>query len=151
MESFRSSWSGLDCQFRLADRETNACRNTEESHANLAGPKSSLGLEDEPYHAVAETTRAAKSTGDSDEAKALSTLEALNRAANAGLGLAPMCQKPPAQPKQPAPRWWAAKAPKECADKAGIENDGFSPRAWPTRPKASVVQNPGPHQRVKCL
>jgi len=99
---------------------------------------------------VAETIRAAKSTGDSDEAKTLSMLEVLNRAANAGPGLAPMCQKPATQPKQPAPRWWAAKAPKEYTDKAGIENDGFSPRIWPTRPKASVVQNPGPHQRVKC-
>jgi hypothetical protein len=54
---------------------------------------------------------AAKSTGAKDEAKALSMLEALKIAARVGLGLAPMCQKPAKQPKQPARRWCAAKEP----------------------------------------
>jgi hypothetical protein len=107
-------------------------------------------VDEAPYQAVPETVQAASSTGDSDEAKADSMLEAEKRAANAGLGLAPMCQRPAAHPKQAAPRWCAAKDPKECVDKAVIEKNGFRPRARPTRPKASVVQKPGPTDAVRC-
>ena len=89
----------------------------------------SAAVDDAPYHADAETTEAAKSTFDSDEASGLSMLQALNRAANVGLGLAPKCHRPAIQPKQAATRWCAAKEPNEQPDKAAIENDGFSPRA----------------------
>ncbi len=73
-------------------------------------------MDEAPYQAVPETVQAASSTGARDEAKADSMLEAEKRAANAGLGLAPMCQRPAAHPKQAAPRWCAAKDDTQRSD-----------------------------------